>query len=195
MLDEGHSVADESASGAGGPPGSPAESLPRAIERHLFEAVLTRRQRITWRRHGWFELLWPEQLLVLRVHAPHPAGAAGPTPTTVDAFQMSAWSAPGRCGADPPADTYLVSWDLAGAFARGALAAGPATFRCPAPTPLAIARLICEAHRRGALRHLLEAGRTLRLATPETPGPPRAPGTSGALRPARGRTGPADSAP
>ena len=184
MLDERHSAADESASGDGATPGSAAESLSEAVERHLFEAALTRRQRATWRRHGWFELLWPEQLLVLRVHAPSPAGAAGPT--TVDAFQMSAWSAPGRCGADPPADTYLVSWNLDGAFARGALAAGPAAFHCPAPTALAIARLICEAHRRGALRHLLEAGRTLRLAPSGGPRP---------LRRARGRAGPADSAP
>ncbi len=181
MLDERRSAADESEAGDGRTPGSPEGGLAGAIERHLFEAALSRRQRATWRRHGWFELVWPEQFLVLRVHTAGPAKPAGPT--TVDAFQMSAWGAPGRCGAHPPADSYLVSWDLDGAFVRGALAAGPATFHCPAPTPLAIARLICETHHRGALRQLLEAGQTLRRAAP------------GPLRRTRGRAGPADSAP
>jgi hypothetical protein len=166
MLDERRSAADGSEAGDAGIPARPGEGpargpaggLSEAIERHLLEAVLSRRQRATWQRHGWFELVWPEQYLVLRVHPQRPA--------TVDAFQMSAWSTPGRCGADSPADTYLVSWDLDGAFAGDTLAAGPAVFRCPSPTPLAVARLVCEAHRRGVLRHLLEAGRSLRLAAP-----------------------------
>jgi hypothetical protein len=159
MPDERRSAADGSEAGdsrtAESPAGGRSEGLPAAIEHHLLEAILTRRQRATWRRHGWFELVWPEQLLVLRVH-PRP-------PATVDAYQMSAWSAPGRCGADSPADTYLVTWVLDGALAAGTITAGPAAFRCPSPTPLATARLICEAHRRGVLQHLLEAGRTLRL--------------------------------
>ena len=158
MPDERRSAADGSEAGEAGIPERPGGGLPAAIERHLLAAVLSRRQRATWQRHGWFELVWPEQYLVLRVHPRRPV--------TVDAFQMSAWGTPGRCAADSPADTYLVSWDLDGACAGETLAAGPAVFRCPSPTPQAVARLICEAHRRGVLQHLLEAGRSRRLAAP-----------------------------
>jgi hypothetical protein len=127
----------------------PAEpDLASAVEWHLLEAQLAPAQRETLRRWGWFDVPWPEQVVVLRVFA-----TSSPA---VEAYQPRPHGARRAVpGASPGA--YLVSWDLHALDDRcPSPTAGPLRYRCSRASPLARARLVLEAHRRGVLKDLLE---------------------------------------
>jgi hypothetical protein len=129
-------------------------SLETAVERHLLLAALGPTQRESLLRHGWFDLPWPEQLLVLRVHTR--------LLPTVDAYQPAHQYQPADAGQQ---GTYLTSWDLR-ALAHPVHQAGQRAahaFRVSRPAPLALARLVLEARRRGALRPLLESALPVRV--------------------------------
>ncbi len=123
------------------------EDLGAAAERYLLEAQLAPGQRETLRRWGWFDLPWPEQVLVLRVSATRfPA---------VEAYQPRPPGARRAAGATPGA--YLCSWDLRDLdIQRPSPTAGPLRYHCSRAAPLARARLVVEAYRRGVLKDLLE---------------------------------------
>jgi hypothetical protein len=121
-----------------------------AVERHLLEAQLAPAQRETLRRWGWFDLPWPEQVLVLRVSATRSPA--------VEAYQpVPPGARPAAPGAPP--GTHLCSWDLRDLHARRLSRAPrplPLRSRCSRAAPLARARLVLEANRRGVLKDLLE---------------------------------------
>jgi hypothetical protein len=125
-----------------------------SLERHLLKAALAPEQAASVEVFGWFELPWPAQWLVIRVHADRVP--------TVDAFQARPESPahPGRAtsagaaGARWVPVAYLCSWDVR-AVRRSQ--DGRVVFETRASTPAGYARRVLEAHRRGALRDLLEA--------------------------------------
>ena len=144
-------------------------TLHHEIERHLLVALLTREQRRTLAAHGWFELLWTEQWLLLRVHVDRLP--------TVEAFQLaprrrfaashSLVGAHDSCVADFHPDTArlpvvarLCTWDLRGALAS--LEPG-VRFVSLSSTSVALARHVLEAHRRGALEALLDRAEHLEV--------------------------------
>src|SRR6266542_6551195 len=153
---------------------TPASALHEEVERHLLLAALDPRQRESVRAHGWFLFDWPQQVLVLKVHALR-------TPT-VDAYQApplhppldpvlfehddpealfwhgASWSE--RVLAAQPRPVYLCSFDVRAA--RRAVDA-PLDFRRVSATPAGMARLVCEAMRRGELDRLLVASDTVRI--------------------------------
>jgi hypothetical protein len=119
--------------------------LTAEVERHLLEAHLAPAQRETLRRWGWFDVPWPEQVLVLRVSATRSPA--------VEAYQPCPPGARRREPEAPPG-AYLFSWDLAAR--QSSPDSGPLRYRCSRDAPLAWARLVLEAHRRGVLKELLE---------------------------------------
>ena len=141
-----------------------ARALAFSVERHLLLATLDANQRASVAHCGWFDLPWREQCLVLRVHTQQVP--------TVDAYQPERRPSPTR---DRRPGTYLCSWDLralpgatAGANDGGAGHDGQAApayeFRSSRTEPLTLARLVMEAWRRGAVRHLLEQALTVRVS-------------------------------
>jgi hypothetical protein len=127
----------------------PAElDLASAVEWHLLEAQLAPAQRETLRRWGWFDVPWPEQVLVLRVSATRFP--------VVEAYQPGPQDARRAVPGAPPG-AYLVSWDLHALDDQcPSPSAGPLRYRCSRASPLARARLVLGAHRRGVLKDLLE---------------------------------------
>jgi hypothetical protein len=153
------------------------------VERYLLLSLLTPAQRVSERRYGWFALPWPEMVLVLRVHtravptvdAYQPRAGAGargrrtqgggddgaldrPAPTLADLIVAARGE---RQAARPAAGaTYLGSWDVR----RVRRSADGATRFCRgSASPVGLARLVLEAHRRGTLAALLDAAETVRL--------------------------------
>ena len=98
-----------------------------AVERHLLEARLAPAQRETLRRWGWFDLPWPEQVLVLRVSATRSPA--------VEAYQpVPPGARPGAPGAPP--GVHLCSWDLRALHARRpSRAPRPLRYRCSRAAP------------------------------------------------------------
>ena len=115
------------------------EALFQAIEWHLLKAQLRAGQVLTLERHGWFDIIWLRQFLILRVHTD--------TFPTVDLHQLEMRA------------TYLCSYDVGAISPTAQLAPVLSTF---SPTPLGAARLVLEAHRRDLLKPLLEACAVIR---------------------------------
>ena len=115
------------------------EALFEAIEWHLLKARLTPAQARTLERHGWFDVVWRQQWLVVRVYADHFP--------TVDLHQLEMNA------------TYLCSYDVRRAGGVEPLLSDP-------ETPLAAARRVLESYRRGMLKPLLEASERLRGPRP-----------------------------
>ena len=106
------------------------EVLFEAIEWHLLRSGLTAGQARTLERHGWFDVVWRQQWLVVRVYADRFP--------TVDVHQLEMNA------------TYLCSYDVRRAGGVEPLLSDP-------ETPLGAARRVLEAYRRGMLKALLEA--------------------------------------
>jgi hypothetical protein len=158
----------------------PDSALIRRVERHLLLAHLTPTQRASVLARGQFVLPWPQQHLTLCIHLTRLP--------TVDAYQMppkyhrsrgapvpvgdlgdclgesgQAWSylIPGRTVEADRRETYLCSFDVRAArFAPE----GPMEFRSLARSGVGWARLVMEAHRRGALAQLLAASEAKQIA-------------------------------
>src|SRR6476469_4434488 len=87
------------------------------VERHLLVAELSSRQAATVRLHGWFDLPWPEQHLVLRVNTRRFP--------TVDAYQPPPALPPATAGSPPVATDTTVA-----PASRRRFAASTATYLC-----------------------------------------------------------------
>ena len=109
-------------------------ALFEAIEWHLLRAQLTPTQGRSLETHGWFDVVWRAQCLVLRVYADRFP--------TVDAHQLGT-----RAG-------YLCSFDVRSA---APLENERARFSGDSRSAAGAARRVMEAHRRGMLKTLLEA--------------------------------------
>ena len=108
------------------------EALFEAIEWHLLKARLTPAQARTLERHGWFDIVWRQQWLVVRVYADRFP--------TVDLHQLEMNA------------TYLCSYDVRETEL-------PLLEESPlggSQTPLGAARRVLEAYRRNMLKPLLE---------------------------------------
>lgn len=138
--------------------------LLEALERHLLKAVLQPCQAQSVEELGWFDLPWPEQLLVLRIYTDRIP--------TVDAYQaaracvaeagaVGGGAESGMHGGGWVAATYLCSWDV-----RRVRRSRDRHVRVAAlaDTPTGYARRVFEAHRRGVLREFLEAGEIVNLS-------------------------------
>ena len=115
------------------------EALFELIEWHLLKAQLTAGQVRTLERHGWFEIVWRQQWLVVRVYTDRFP--------TVDLHQLKREA------------SYLCSYDVRRAGGVEPLLSDP-------ETPLGAARRVLEAYRRGMLQPLLEASELLRGSMP-----------------------------
>jgi hypothetical protein len=159
---------------------APDSALIRRVELHLLLNQLTPAQRASVRAHGRFVLPWPQQHLTLCIHVTRLP--------TVDAYQMppkylrvgaapapvsdpddcleesgQAWShlIHGHPASAERLERYLCSFDLRAA--RFALE-GQIEFRSLARSEVGWARLVMEAHRRGALAQLFAASEARQIA-------------------------------